>query len=648
MVSFTYHSFTKNFTLYLFLYLVMDAMLICIHLSLLFCFFKSTKTICMKQLTALLLFLLSTSIIAQKPVVDKRFAGLDTAFQRVLKDWHAAGFAVAVVEKNKVIYEKGFGLRDVENNKPVTANTLFAIGSCTKAFTASLIGLLQKDGKVDIDKPVETYLPAFKFFNDPMNNTITLRDMMSHRTGLPRHDASWYYFTSGSRDTIMQRIQYLEPTAAVRDKWQYNNFMFTAQGNLTEKFTGKSWEDNIRDKIFQPLRMSTSTFGFKEVTSTMDVSKGYSVKNDSLLKKLDYYNIGAMGPAGSINSSVHEMANWVITWINGGKFNGAEILPESFTTQAITPQAIAGSGLPGKEKPDIFFSTYGFGWMLSSYKGHYRVEHGGNINGFSASTSFFPTDSIGIVVLSNQDGSSVPGIVRNLIADRLLQQKYFDWNTDLKKSALKAKMAQAELKKSTASLRKPNTKPSHVLKDYTGSFSNPGYGNITVYLKNDSLFAGISDNILFLRHYHYDVFEPFSQSPTEGIDTTENTSNKIQFIMSPAGDVDRLSVPLEPGLKPIEFTRQVIAKPITATELTKYIGDYDLSGATVKVYVKNEKTLYVLVPGQPEYELVAVDKDRFSIKVAAGYFVQFAVDANNKTTELTFMQPNGNFKATKK
>jgi CubicO group peptidase (beta-lactamase class C family) len=606
----------------------------------------------MKFVLLLLCCCITLTTLAQKQKAetrDKRFDGLDTAFARVLKDCHAAGFAVAVVDRNKVIYEKGFGYRDIEKKLPVTTNTLFAIGSCTKAFTASLIGLLEKDGKVDIDKPVELYMPALKFYSDPMNNTITLRDMMSHRTGLPRHDFSWYLFSSSSRDSILQRIQYQEPTAPVRDKWQYNNFMFAAQGAIVEKLTGKSWEDNVRDNFFKPLNMVNSNFTIKDWQAYNDASLGYGVKKDSIIKKLDYYNIAAMSPAGAINSSVHEMANWVITWINGGKYKGKEIIPASFVTQAMSSQAIVTPGLPTAEKPDLYFATYGFGWMLSSYKGHYRVEHGGNIDGFSASTSFFPTDSIGIVVLTNQNGSSVPAIVRNLIADRMLGLKYFDWNGDMKKAADKAKAAQAEAKKSTVSNRKLNTQPSHAFKDYAGTYNNPGYGNLDVYVNKDSLFAKGGDNTMWLRNYHYDVFDIFGQDPKEGIDTLNGlVPVKIQFQMNAAGDIESLTVPFEAGLKPIVFTKQLKVKEIKKEDLQKYTGEYELSGATVKVYTKNEKTLYALVPGQPEYELVPVDKDKFGLKVISGYYVQFSADDKNKVTDLTFIQPNGNFKAVKK
>jgi len=233
----------------------------------------------MKQLLLFVLLLVFNFSFAQKKaaVTPDPFAGLDTAFQRVLKDRKAAGFAVAVVSKDKIIYAKGFGYRDYENKLPVTPNTIFAIGSCTKAFTSSLIGLLNKENKLDYDKPATTYLPDLHFFNDQMNNMITVRDMMCHRTGLPRHDYSWYLFNTASRDSLLHRIQYQEPTAALRQTWQYNNFMFLAQGMIAEKLTGKSWEENVKEKIFTPLGMTASNFTIADLKKNKDASLGYTV-----------------------------------------------------------------------------------------------------------------------------------------------------------------------------------------------------------------------------------------------------------------------------------------------------------------------------------------------------------------------------------
>ncbi len=603
------------------------------------------------MLLAIICIALAAYATAQKksapPAADKRFTGLDTAFARVLKDWHAAGFAVAIVEKNKVVYANGFGYRDYENKKPVTANTLFAIGSCTKAFTASILGMLRDKDKLDFNKPVRDYLPDLKFYNDNMNDNIKVKDMMCHRTGLPRHDGSWYYFVSHSRDSLVKRIQYMEPTFGVREKWQYNNFMFMLQGVIAEKITGQSWEQNISQKIFQPLGMVRTNFSVDTMAVNSDAALGYEVKKDSIIKKMDYYNIDAMGPAGSINSSVTEMANWVSTWINGGKFNGTQIIPASYVPEATSAQMAMDGGLPGPEVPDVFMSSYGYGWMLSSYRGHYRVEHGGNINGFSASTCFFPSDSIGIIVLSNQNGSSVPSVVRNIVADKMLGSKYFDWETYLKSKADSAAANAKKAEGTTVSSKKLHTTASHALKDYEGIYTNKGYGSIDVEIKNDSLFAHIPNNNWWLRHYHYDVFEPLDIDPHTGIDTSDG-GTPIQFNMSAAGEIESIAMVMEGGLKPIVFDRAPKPKEISKDSLQKYAGDYLLSGITLSVSIKNDKTLYMLVPGQPEYELVPVDTNKFSIKTLSGFTVQFNTNDKGEIIELLSIQPNGTFKATRK
>jgi CubicO group peptidase (beta-lactamase class C family) len=592
--------------------------------------------------------LLISSVYSQEiKTNDKRIAELEPQFEKVIKDWKAVGFAVAVVNRNKVIYEKGFGYRDYDKKIAVTPNTLFAIGSCTKAFTASLIGMLDNEKQLDIDKPVHSYLPDITFYNNGMTDNITLRDMMCHRTGLPRHDYSWYLFSTSSRDSLVRRIQYMEPTAGVRDKWQYNNFMFMLQGVVVEKLTGQKWEQNIRSKILTPLNMTRTNFSVLDMAKDSDASLGYYLKNDSIIKKLNYYNIDAMGPAGSINSSVNEMSNWVITWIEGGKFNGKQLIPSSYREQAISSQMVIGAAFPEQDVPDVFFSNYGFGWSLVSYRGHYRVEHGGNIDGFSASTCFFPTDSIGIIVLSNQNGSAVPSIVRNLIADKLLNLPHLDWSANRKKVVDKAKAAALEAKKNSISAHKPGTKPSHELKDYAGMYANSGYGSMEVFQDRDSLFARTTTKTFWLRHYNYDVFEPFEKDPEEGIDTSDAGQLKIQFNMDVNGNIQSALMALEPSLKPIEFDKKEKEVSLSADSLQKYTGEYELGGATAKFYLKGN-TLYLFVAGQPEYELVSLGNDKFSIKSLTGYSMQFQKDEKNEYSSVSFTQPNGIFKATKK
>jgi len=605
----------------------------------------------MKKLFFLLALLSMQYVNAQKKTTRPAdpLAGIDTLLERILKDRNAAGFAVAVIKKDKIIYAKGFGYRDYEKKLPVTPNTLFAIGSCTKAFTSSLMGLFNKENKLDYDKPARDYLPELQFFNNEMNNGVTVRDMMCHRTGLPRHDFSWYLFNSDSRDSLLQRIRYHEPTAPLRQTWQYNNFMFLAQGMIAEKLSGKSWEKNIKEKIFTPLGMTNSNFSVTDLAKAPDASLGYTLYKDSLIYPTDYYNINAMGPAGSINSSVNEMSNWVMTWINSGKFNGKEILPASYTKEAMSSQMVMSSGMPDPEIPDAHLANYGYGWMISSYRGHYRVEHGGNIDGFSASTSFYPNDSIGIVVLVNQNASAVPGLVRNSIADRLLNEKPIDWNGRTNQARAKAKKAAKEAEATVISNRKSGTAPSHAKNDYTGLFNHPGYGTFEIINRNDSLFLLSPNDITWLRHYHYDVFEGITVDKKTGIDSTQKEGLKINFQTSAAGEISSALIPLQPGLKDIEFTRKSKPKELNKEALSRYTGEFEFApGANVKFYLKGDKTLFAFIEGQPEYELVPVDKNKFDLKVLPGYSVLFEENEKAEILSASFIQPNGTFKAKKK
>jgi len=567
--------------------------------------------------------------------------GIDTLLNRILKDQKVAGFAVAVVKGDQVIYSKGFGYRDLENKKPVTPNTLFAIGSSTKAFTSSLIGLLQKEGKLAYDGIATSYLPQLNFYNDNMNNQITVRDMMCHRTGLSRYDLSWYIFNTANRDSIIQRVRYMEPTAGIREKWQYNNFMFLAQGMIVEKLTGKTWEQNIKEKFFDPLEMSHSNTNIFEFEKDSEASLPYTVNNKGGIEKTDYFNIDGMGPAGSINSSVTDMTHWLKVWISGGTYNGKEILPSSYIGEAASSQMVRSGGLPAEDK-DIYLATYGFGWMINSYRGHYMVEHGGNINGFSASVSFFPTDELGIVVLTNQNTSSVPEIVYSSIADRVLGLKNIDWNGRANKEKAKAKEREKAVKKTAENARVLNTKPSHLLKDYDGLFDNPAYGVIDITFKHDSLFARMGKEKLLLRHYHYDVFSISDIDKNGKIDTAESDL-RFNFSSGQDGKIESVNIPLERGMKPIVFAYKTKTVDLNANALMSYTGSYGEKGMS-KVYLKG-KVLFVSVPGQPEYETISIGNDTFNFKNLKGFSLKFEKKAGmEKASSVSFIQPNGTFK----
>lgn len=505
----------------------------------------------------------------KKGRTDKRFAGLDTAFARVLADWKAPGFAVAVVEKDKLVYAKGFGYKDRAAQKPVTPNTVFAIGSCTKAFTAAIIGQLNGEGKLDLDKPVRDYLPELHFYTAEMNNGITLGDMMCHRTGLPRYDWSWSEYPSSSRDTLMRRIRFREPTEPLRKKFQYNNSMYMLQGAVVEKITNKSWEANVREKLFMPLGMSHSNTDFAEWMHSDDIAFGYDLKRDSLIHKVRYNDLGGMSPAGGISSNVLDMANWLTMWIQGGRYKGQKVLPAEFVTAAISSQMVMDPGLPTTGLPDLQMTNYGLGWALSSYRGHYRVEHGGNVTGFSASTCFFPTDSIGIVVLCNQGSSFVPGIVRNIIADRLLNVGYRNWQSFFYLQDEEEKARRIEAAKINSRSKRAGAPPTHPWADYTGTYSTAANETVHLWLKKDSLFLTTPISTYWCRPYNYDVFEILAKDDETGeIDMAAVDLLKIAFGSDEWGNIGSVSCIMPDGnAKPVLFWKMKSAEGVSLQPL---------------------------------------------------------------------------------
>lgn len=599
----------------------------------------------MRRLLLVLLlssFFTSPSFSQKKPDV---FKTLDTELEKARVALKTPGFAVAIVQKDQIVYAKGFGYKDVENQVPVTENTLFAIGSSSKAFTSAVLGVLRKDEKIDFDERPGKYIPELRFAEPWMNEQIIVKDLMAHRTGLPRHDFSWFMFPSESKSELIKRIEYQEPFTGLRQQWYYNNWMFFLQGEIGARLTGKSWEQNVKELFFDKLGMTRSNFRIPEMEKDADKSFGYSVDLDGKTKRMDYYNIAAMGPAGAINSSVSEMSNWLITWINGGKFKGEQIIPEDYVKEAMSAQMVVSAGTPSKEHPDVQFSNYGYGWFLASYRGHYRVEHGGNIDGFSASASFFPTDSLGIMILTNQNGSPLPNVVRNMIADRMLNLEPADWLGETVKRLEEAKEAQAKAKAAADSTAKVSlTKPSHILMDYTGTYEHPGYGKMEIDLKNDTLFVQTGLLGGFLEHKDYDTFNMYLIYQGE-----PNTDNAFpfQFVSNMTGDISGLKAPFEPALDPIEFKRTPKENELSIDDLKKYEGAYLLMGVQeVKVYIKEEK-LYAFVPGQPEYELVNIGEHEFNLKVLEGFKVKFE-EKDGEITAVSFIQPNGTFRGERK
>jgi len=591
----------------------------------------------MKKILITLLSILSINNAFSQ--LDKRLKGLDSELEKVLKKLEEPGFAIAIVENDQILYSKGFGYRDYENKIKVDSNTLFAIGSATKSFTSSLLGVLREDEKLDFeDSPID-HINELRFYNSQMNDVISIKDMMSHRTGLPRHDASWYFFPTFSKDSLVSRVKHHKPFTSVRNQWWYNNFMFMLQGVIAERITNKTWSENIKEMIFDPLGMTRSNTSIAELENSENAAFGYSQD----FKKMDYYKIAGMGPAGSINSSVNEMSKWLITWINKGEYKGRKILPPNYTEEAISSQSVVVANLPDEDNPGLHLTNYGYGWFLSSYKGHYRVEHGGNIDGFSTSAAFYPSDKVGIIVLSNQNASNTPSIVRNIISDRMLDVKKTDWLKYHFDKLKEAELIQKELDKNEDSDKIKGTNPSRSMNEYEGEYTNLGYGTFDISMKNDSLFMKIPNKTFWLSHHHYDTFLPYELKNGK-VNLEDESVIFITFSADQLGEIKKLSTGLEPAIEePIYFDRKIKTIEIETSELDKYVGDFKFMKNMCKTYLKDD-VLYVFIAGQPEHKLNPIGKHLFSFEKLEGYKVKFDVSKNEKVTHISFIQPNGTFR----
>lgn len=556
-------------------------------------------------------------------------AGFDDVVNDAMKKLDVPGMAIAIVKGKQVIYAKGFGYRDVEKQLPVTADTLFAIGSSTKAFTTFVLGTLVDEGKVEWDKPLRTYIPWFKLPDASMTEHLSVRDTVTHRSGLPRHDLVWYNNFESTREAFVRKLAYLEPSADLRQKWQYNNLMYLTAGYLTEVITGKTWEDAVRARIFDPLGMKRSNFSVADSQKDSDFAQPYA-KRDGQVVKIPFRPITNIGPAGSINSSVNEMARWVSVHLNGGKYGDKKIAEAATVADMHTAHMVTGAVNP---EPEITGGEYGMGWFTDNYRGRRRVQHGGNIDGFSANVVLFPKDDLGMVVLTNLNGTPLRDLIAQVAADRLLGLKPNDWIGQgvARRAASEAATKEGEKKKGDARLA--GTQPSHKLADYAGDYEHSGYGVLTVALNGDKLEATFNKIATPLEHWHYDTFS--GGKAKDGV--FENM--KYTFQADASGFIAGVSAPFEASVSPIVFKKKPDARLSDPAYLARFTGEYSLMGQIWTVSLKGN-ALAVSVPGQPQMDLLPSLSGDFAIKQTQVVSLHFVSDEAGKISAIEIRQPN--------
>ncbi len=472
---------------------------------------------------------------------------IDRYITSVMTEWKVTGLAVGIIRDGQVVLAKGYGYRDVENKLPVTSETVMAIGSNTKSFTAVLMAMLADSSKLDWEKPVRDYLPDFQLYDGYATREMTPRDLVSHTSGLPRHDLLWYG-RALTRPEIYQRLRYLEPSATFRGRLQYNNLMFMTAGVLTERLTGRSWDDQIRERIFAPLGMTRASTSGHDLPKSGDFAWPYGLK-DGAVARLPIRVIDNAGPAGSINASVSDMLKYVQFHIDSGRIGGRQLI-SARSEARLTMPVVAAPGFEGGD-PELEPTTYALGLAVTNFRGHRLVMHGGGIDGFISQMSWMPRERIGIVALTNYSGigdTPFPNFVTFQLYDMILGLSPVDWAGRYAKVHAAAQAQQDSVKKARAAARKPGTRMGHALTDYAGAYEHPGYGRITIEPAADGLQLSLDSLRAVLRHYHYDVFEMEGTSlvPMAGL---------VTFLTDPKGEVDRVALPFEGALPDLVFRR---------------------------------------------------------------------------------------------
>src|SRR5438270_9780889 len=323
---------------------------------------------------------------------------LDRFIPVQMQTWKVPGLAIAVVQNGQVIYSHGFGLRDVKGNLPVTSKTIFAIGSISKSFTSLSMGMLNDEGKLDWDKPVRQYLPEFQMYDPVASERMTPRDLISHRVGMAGHDLLWYS-SDFSREDVVRRLRFLQSDHDFRSGYHYNNMLVMTAGYLVGRVSGGSWEDFVRHRIFEPLQMNSTNFSVLDSQKSSDFAHPYHKDEHSAeVSETPFHVMTAIGPAGSINSNVEDMARYAIFQLGKGKTGDRQLVSESNLNLSHSPQVPMPGGAPSNE---IGPRSYAMGWVISSYRGHPLWWHNGGIDGFYALLSLLPDQNLCIVILTN-------------------------------------------------------------------------------------------------------------------------------------------------------------------------------------------------------------------------------------------------------
>jgi CubicO group peptidase (beta-lactamase class C family) len=583
---------------------------------------------------AALLLLLQAPLPAADPPGERGLADLDAYMAQVLKDWNAPGAAIGVVSKDRLVFAKGYGRRDVGKNLPMTPKTLVQVASNTKLFTAVAAGLLVEQGKLAWDEPVRRLVPSITFFSDDLNRSVTVRDMLAHRTGITRHDSIWYK-SAFTRKELFERLQYLEPTATPRQVYLYNNLMYAAVGYIVEVQSGSTWEDFTRKNLLDPLEMTSTVFTVAEMRASPDHGVPYTERRDSneLFQTPFYEEQAGIAPAGALVSNVEDMSHWLIALMNGGRYQGRQVIPTSVLEATLAPaMPVANADLATFGYRELLNPIYGMGRYTGSYRGHAITYHGGALGGFYSQVSFMPNEGVGVIVFV--DGghcSPLPDVITRNVYERWLGLDPTPWSERRNSLRLRNKKAGQDARSRAGSDRVKDTRPSHPLSAYAGSFEHPAYGTLAVALDGEQLRFSFHGATLPLNHYHYDRFDT----------TNDEVMGKysVNFLTNPQGEIDRAVMSLDEA--EVMFTRGPDPSMRDPKALAPLAGTYVTpAGVPFRIVVKADGRVARVSTTGDETRLVPMRPWIFGVESFSDVRAEFVMEGG-KATALKITSPAG-------
>jgi CubicO group peptidase (beta-lactamase class C family) len=548
-----------------------------------------------------------------------------------LAAWAVPGCAVAVVRDGNVVLATGWGQRDLDAEVPVTPDTLFAIGSATKAFTAAAIGALVDDGLLEWDRPLRDYVPDLRLSDSAVTERLSIVDLLSHRSGLPRHDMAWLGHPDRSRADLVRRLRFLPISQDLRQGFQYCNFGYLAAGHVVEALSGTSWENFVQARLLTPIGMDRSNLSIDDMNANPDHATAYERRRGTVVQVLAR-PITAMAPAGAINSSAADMARWLLAQLGGGQVDGRVVMSHGTLTRQHLPHML----LPeDRTFPASTRYAYGLGWMIGGYRHHRLLEHSGGIDGFLTECMLLPDDGIGVAVMTNTSSSVMAPVVAYRVLDELLDLEPLDWFSDFKArhDAASAGIQDARsARRVVHEARLPRT-----LDAYVGEYEHAGYGTIAITLEDGALRPHFGTMNLSLAHRHYETFDLELHELGD-----QPHAFPLIFLSDPEGDISAFTVPFESSVEPLRFDRVPDSRASDPEFLRRLCGTYAMGPFEVVVAQKGLHALTVAAPGNPALELEPGRGLRFAVKGQSGITAEFELDEAGAVARLV-AQPLGIF-----